>query len=71
MSRRISLWTASEGSVENERGCDGLMVALLDNSTIIEAHGPTNGHIQDTTSYRTEVSRIIEIIAIYNMIISV
>jgi hypothetical protein len=38
MTRSISLQTASDGSVENERGYHGWIVALMDNSTIIEGH---------------------------------
>jgi hypothetical protein len=51
--------------VEKERGYHGWIVALLDNSTIVEGHGPTYSRIQDTTSYRMEVSCTIAILAIY------
>jgi hypothetical protein len=43
----------------------------MESSTIIKGHGPTDGRIQDTTSYRTEVSGTISILAIYNMIFNV
>jgi hypothetical protein len=45
----IALRTASDGSVENEKGYHGWIVATLDNATIIEGHGPTEGRIKDTT----------------------
>jgi hypothetical protein len=41
----------------------------MDNSTIMEGHGPTDGCIQDETSYRAEVSGTIAILPIYNMIV--
>jgi hypothetical protein len=71
MSNTIALRTANNGSVENERVYHGWSVALLDNSTIIEGHGPTDGRIQDTTSYQTEVLGTISILTIYNMIVKV
>jgi hypothetical protein len=43
----------------------------MDNTTIIEGHGPTDGRNQDTTSYRTELSGTIAILAIYNMTVNV
>jgi hypothetical protein len=69
MPETIALPTASDGSVENEKGYHGWIVATLDNATIIEVQGLTNGRIQDTTSYRTEVSGTIAILTIYNMIV--
>jgi hypothetical protein len=71
MPETITLRTASDGSVENEKGYYGWIGATLDNATIIEGHGPTDGRIQDTTSYRTEVSGTIAILTIYNMIVEV
>jgi hypothetical protein len=38
-------------------------------TTIIEGHGTTYGCIQDTASYRTEVCRMIAILAIYSLIV--
>jgi hypothetical protein len=43
----------------------------MDNSMIMEGHGQTDGRIQDTTSYITEVSGTLAILAIYNMIVKV
>jgi hypothetical protein len=71
MPKTITLRTASDGSVENEKGYHGWIVATLNNTTIIERHCPTNGRIQDTTSYRTEVSVAIAILTVYNMIVKV
>jgi hypothetical protein len=71
MTNIITLCTASDGSVENEKGYHGWIVATLNNATIIEGHGPTDGSIQDTTSYQTEVSGTIAILTIYNMIVKV
>jgi hypothetical protein len=71
MPETITLRTASDGSVENEKGYHGWIVATLDSATIIEGHGPTNGRIQDKTSYRTEVSGTIAILKIYNIIVKV
>jgi hypothetical protein len=69
--RSTALRMASDGSFKNERGYHGWIVALTDKSTIMEGHGPTDGRIQDITSYRTEVSGTIAIQAIYNMIVKV
>jgi hypothetical protein len=65
------LRTASDRPVESELGYHGWIVALIYNSIIIEGHGPMDGRIQDTTSYRTEVSGTIVILAIYHMIVEV
>jgi hypothetical protein len=43
----------------------------MDSAAIIEGRGPTDGHIQDTTSHITEVSGTIAILAIYSMIVKV
>jgi hypothetical protein len=71
MPGTIVLRTARDGSVENEKGYHGGVVATLDNATIIEGHGPTDGRIQETTSYQTEVLGTIAILIIYNMIVKV
>jgi hypothetical protein len=71
MPETIALRTASEGSVENEKGYHGWIFATLDNATIIEGHGSADGRIQDTTSYWTEVSGTISILTIYKMIVKV
>jgi hypothetical protein len=39
----------------------------MDNTTIIEGYGPTDGRIEDTTSYRTEVCVTIAVLDIYGM----
>jgi hypothetical protein len=43
----------------------------MDNSTIMEGNGPTDGCIQDKKSYRAEVSGTIVMLEIYNMIVKV
>jgi hypothetical protein len=71
----IKLHTASDGSVENENGYHGCIIARMDNTTIIEGYEPTDGRIEDTTSYttsyRTEVCGTIALLAFYGMIQSV
>jgi hypothetical protein len=67
----INLQTASGGSVENEKGYHGLIIARIDNINIIYGYVPTDGRIEDTTSYRTEVCGAIDVLAVYSMIQSV
>jgi hypothetical protein len=67
----IDLRTASDLSVENEKGYHGWIIARIYNTTIIKGHVPTDGRIEDTTSYRTEVCGTIELLAVYGMIQSV
>jgi hypothetical protein len=43
----------------------------MDNTTIIEGYGPTDGSIEDTASYRAEVCGTIAVISVYSMIQSV
>jgi hypothetical protein len=64
----MELRTASDGSVENERGYHGWIIALMDNTAIIEGCGPTDGNIKDTTSYRTEVCSTLTVLVVYGMI---
>jgi hypothetical protein len=47
----IDLRTASDGSVENEKGYHGWIIARMDNNIIIKGYGPTDGIIKDTTIY--------------------
>jgi hypothetical protein len=67
----VKLRKAIDGSVENENGYHGWIIARIDNTTIIEGCGPTDGRIEDTTSYRTVVCGTIEVIAVYDMVHSV
>jgi hypothetical protein len=53
MPETIALWTASDGSVENEKGYHGWIVATPENATSIEGNCPTDCRIKYTTSYRT------------------
>jgi hypothetical protein len=46
----IDLRMANDGSVENELGYHGWIIAPMDNITIIEGYGPTDGRIEDTTA---------------------
>jgi hypothetical protein len=71
MTRNTPLRTASDGSVENEQGYHDWIVALMDNTTIIEGHVPTDGRIQDTPSYITEVCGTISILKTYILIVKV
>jgi hypothetical protein len=71
MTSNIVIRTASNGSVENERGYHGWIIALTDNTTLIKGNRHTDGRIQVTTSYRTKVSGTIAILAIYNMMVKV
>jgi hypothetical protein len=43
----------------------------MDNKTIIKGYGPTDGRIEDTTSYRTDFCGTITVLAVYGMIHSV
>jgi hypothetical protein len=67
----IDLRTASDGSVENEKGYPGWIIVRMDNTTLIKGYGSTYGRIEDTTSYRTEVCSTIAILAVYGMVQSV
>jgi hypothetical protein len=58
----------SYGSVENELGYHGWIIARMKNTTIIKGYGPTDRRIEDTTSYITEVYGTITVLAVYIMI---
>jgi hypothetical protein len=67
----IQLRTASDGSVENENGYHGWIIARTDNTKIIEGYGPSYDRIENTTSYRTEFYGTIAVLTVYGMIQSV
>jgi hypothetical protein len=54
-----------------KKGYHGWIIARMDNKKIVKGYGPTDGIIDVTTSYRTEVYGTIAVLVVYGMIQSV